>query len=331
MDIDTYLSDESRHGRFRGSVLVRRAGKTLLDKGYGLADPETGTPNTPLTAFQIASISKQFNAALILLLQERGALSVHDRIAPWLPRCPDAWQPITIHHLLSHTSGIGHWRDLPNFNLYQPMARDDLIRVFQREPLKFQPGSGWSYSSPGYVLLAHIVEQVTGERYASVLAEAIFRPLGLDRTGAGNNPPGQGERASPCSKGEPRASFELDTVGIGTGDIWSTTGDMARWDEALAAQKLLSAESTRAMFAPHAAVPEDAPGLTDVRYGYGWYQAQFGGHAIVHHPGDNAGFQAINVMVPDDDALVVVLANDDHIDMEKIGPRIVRELLESGE
>src|SRR5579884_184421 len=169
MNADTSLFDRTLEGRFNGAVLVRHAGRTLISRGYGQADRGHGRPNTPQTAFQIASISKQFAAAAILLLQESGALSVHDQLCTWLPDAPEKWQPITVHHLLTHTSGIPHWETVfPDFRgLYEPIERERLIRIFQSEPLKFPPGSGWAYSSPGYVLLGHIVEQVSGEPYAS--------------------------------------------------------------------------------------------------------------------------------------------------------------------
>jgi CubicO group peptidase (beta-lactamase class C family) len=184
-----------------------------------------------------------------------------------------------------------------------------------------------SYSSPGYVLLAHIIEQVTGERYASALSEMILRPLRLERTGVGNNPPTLGERAAPYANAAPTPSFELDTVGTGTGDIWATTGDMAQWDDALTAARLLNPASTVAMFAPQAPVPENGLGLTDVHYGYGWYIADLSGHPLVFHLGDNARFQSVNVILPDEETCAVVLANDEYVDNEKICLRIVRELL----
>src|SRR5690242_19113079 len=166
MDLSVYFADQCQQGRYSGSVFVWREGQVLLDAGYGLARREMGRPNAPKTTFQLASVSKQFTAGAILLLQEQGALSVSDRLSRWLPESPEAWQPMTLHHLLTHTSGIGHWQDFPMLKLDQPIARDELLAIFQRRPLLFSSG-GWAYSSPGYVLLAHVVEQVTGEPYAS--------------------------------------------------------------------------------------------------------------------------------------------------------------------
>src|SRR5947209_941626 len=117
------LSDSVTQARFQGVLFVSRANQTLIEAGYGWADHRTARTNTPETTFQIASVSKQLAAAVILLLQEQGALSVHDPLKRWLPECSAEWQSITVHHLLTHTSGIGHWRDFPQLSLYHPIAR----------------------------------------------------------------------------------------------------------------------------------------------------------------------------------------------------------------
>ncbi|MFI5272689.1 MAG: serine hydrolase domain-containing protein [Ktedonobacterales bacterium] len=120
-DIEAYLAGQSQQGQLSGSVLVRHEGTTLLDAGYGLAEHGTARPNTPETAFQIASVSKQLAAAAILLLQEQGALPVHVTLSRWLPACPAEWKSITLHHLLTHTSGVGHWHDFSALSLYRAL------------------------------------------------------------------------------------------------------------------------------------------------------------------------------------------------------------------
>jgi CubicO group peptidase (beta-lactamase class C family) len=256
MALEAHLDEQNQLGRFHGACLVRRGSDTLLDRSFGFAVYAQGQPNTRETAFQIASVSKQFAAAAILLLQEEDALWVRDRVHTWIPDCPAAWEPITLHHLLTHTSGIGTWDDLPELRMFEPMCWEHLLRTFQQHPLKFPPGQGWAYSSPAFVLLAHIVEHVSAQPYATFLQRRVFQPLGMAHTGAGNS---AAQQAQGYAGEEPAASFELDTVGKGAGDIWSTTGDMARWDAALATPGLLSADSLRAMFAPHAAVPRQLP------------------------------------------------------------------------
>ncbi len=327
IDVDTYLTDQSRRGRFGGAVHITRGGQVLLNQGYGAADRQRMRPNTPQTAFQIASISKQFTAAAILLLQGRGALSVRDRLCARLANCPPAWEAITVHHLLTHTSGIGHWKDFPTLSLFEPIPRAEFLRTFQRAPLLFAPGTRWAYSSPGYVLLAHLVEQTVGEPLATFLARAVFAPLGMASTGVETVAPWPEQASIGYSAGRPAPVFDLDSLGIGTGDIWSTTGDMARWDAALMAAGILDADARHAMFTPQADTTDTLPSGEAIRYGYGWFLAEVQGHRLVYHPGDNAGYHAFNACLPDDEAAVIVLTNDEEIDTDALGLRLVHEVL----
>jgi CubicO group peptidase (beta-lactamase class C family) len=330
MHVDAYVAEHFDAADTGGAVLVRQGQSVLLNRGYGLRDRARQSPNTPETIFQIASVSKQFTAAVVLLLHERGLLSLEDRLCTWISHCPPAWEPITIHQLLSHTAGLGHWNDLapdPEL-LYTTTARNDLMRVFQAAPLHFPPGEGWSYSSLGFVLLAHIIELSTGETHATTLRDTIFQPLGMHSSGAGSGAPYPERRATGYSDGKPAPSFELDTVGIGTGDIWSTTADLARWDAALATPGLLTKPSLREMFTPHAVTTSSRPELSTIHYGYGWFLSRLAGHRLYFHPGDNAGFQSFNLWLPDDAITIVVLANEDgRVDPGTVGLRIASALL----
>jgi len=327
MDVDAYLTDQSHRKRFSGAVRITRGGQILLDQDYGAADRQRGRPNTPQTAFQIASISKQFTAAAVLLLQKCGALSVQDRLCTRLASCPPAWEAITVHHLLTHTSGIGHWKDFPTLSLFEPIPRAEILRTFQRAPLLFAPGARWAYSSPGYVLLAHLVEQTVGTPLVTFLTRAVFAPLGMASTGVGTVAPWPEQAAIGYSAGQPTPVFDLDSLGIGTGDIWSTTGDMARWDAALTAAGLRGADARRAMFTPQADTADTLPSGEAVQYGYGWFLAEAQGHQLAFHPGDNSGYHAFNACLPDDEAAVIVLTNDEEIDTDALGLRLVHEVL----
>jgi CubicO group peptidase (beta-lactamase class C family) len=309
---------------FRGAALVRRGQTAAVDAAYGYANRETGELNTPNTAFQIASVSKTFTAAAILLLEQERAISVQDRIASFVGNCPDDWALITLHHLLTHSSGIGHWQDFPAIDLWQPKPRADLIRIFQSKPLAFRPGAAWSYSSPGYVLLAHVVEQVAGQPYAAFLRERICRPLGLASTGAGNAPPLTVRRAAGYEGEERVPSFELDEVGIGADDIWSTTGDLARWNRALASPGLLDEESLRAMLAAQVPAGDGYEGITRTHYGYGWFIGRLDDRPVAFHSGDNAGFRAFTVWWPRDDAMVILLSNDHQFDVSRLAVAYAR-------
>ena len=147
--IDKILSDHIERETFTGSALVARNGEILLSKGYGWADRDNRIPNTPQTKYRLGSITKQFTAMAILILQTQGKLDVQEPICPYIPECPDSWQDITIHHLLSHTSGIPDLTGFPDFDTFKarPSPPEQTIALFRDKPLDFQPGKRWSYSN----------------------------------------------------------------------------------------------------------------------------------------------------------------------------------------
>ena len=324
-----HLSATVTQAQFQGVLFVSRANKVLIEAGYGCADHRTGRANTPETTFQIASVSKQLTAAAILLLQEQGVLSVHDPLERLLPECPAEWQSITAHHLLTHTSGIGHWRDFPQLSLYHPMARADLMAIFQQRPLKFAPGTAWAYSSPGYVLLAHLVEHLAGEPYAQFIQHRVLDPLSMTRSSVGTRSfhPDQ-QAVGYAGKGE-LPSFDLDTVSIGAGDVWATAGDLGRWNQALLTpERLLTAASLTLMFTSHASVSDTYSEMHGVTYGYGWFLAEIGSHHVCFHPGDNSGFGALNLLVPAQALTIILLSNNEDLNPWKLGQKLLEQALE---
>lgn len=323
------LSDVVTQARFQGALFVSRANKTIMDAGYGWADQRTGRLNTPETPFQIASISKQFTAGAILLLQEQGALSVHDPLERWLPECFQEWKSITIHHLLTHTSGIGHWGDFPRLSLYHPIARTDLFAIFQQVPLKFAPGTAWAYSSPGYVLLAYIVEQIAGEPYAQFVQRRILAPLSMNGSSVGTRSSQPEQQAVGYARKKKLPSFELDTVSIGAGDVWATARDLKLWNQALMTpDRLLRAESLTLMFTSHISISDAVSEIHDASYGYGWFRAEIRGHHVYFHPGDNSGFGALNLLVPSEALTIILLANDEDFDLWSLGQTLLDQALE---
>lgn len=270
------------------------------------------------TRFQIASVSKQFTAAALLLLADRGVLSVDDAVHRWLDGCPASWNSITVHHLLTHTAGLVHWPHIPELDLTTPIAAGEELRIFQDAPLLGAPGERYSYSSPGYVLLAWIVERAADQPYASFLAREIFEPLGMEATFAGNGS-GKPGLAAGHRAGLPVTSFEMDTVGMGAGDVWSTVGDLARWDQALVSGEILADASRQAMLAVQAPVDDDDGLIRTEGYGYGWFTGCVsGGHRVIYHPGGNAGFVAVNAWFPQDEVRLAVLSNEETTDLQAI-------------
>jgi len=181
VQIDAYMNAAAELDRFSGSILVARQGEKIFSEGYGYANLEHQIPNTPHTRFRIGSITKQFTAMAILILQERGSLNVQDRVCEYLADCPETWNQITIHHLLTNTSGIPNFQNFPDNERYEmlPTTVEATIERFRNNPLQFTPGERFSYSSSGWVLLGHLIEQVSGVRYEDFLREQIFDPLGM--------------------------------------------------------------------------------------------------------------------------------------------------------
>jgi CubicO group peptidase (beta-lactamase class C family) len=176
-----------------GAAIVARAGSVALELAAGLAGAEAGAMCTPQTRFQVASVSKQFVAAAVMLLAESGMVALGEPVDRWLPG--SQWRRVTLHHLLTHTSGIGHWGDAPGFDPAQPMYPDDRLALIEQAPLRTEPGTRWHYSSPGYLLAGQIVARASGRPYADFVTERILDPLELTSTTAGSVPLQRGHRA----------------------------------------------------------------------------------------------------------------------------------------
>src|SRR5215475_11746461 len=161
---------------FMGSLLVAKAGKIMFSRSYGMADLEWNIPNSPTTRFNIASLTKQFTAASILLLEDRGKLKTEDSVKKYFPDAPPSWDRITIYHLLTHTSGIAD-----DALKYEPGSPDKL--VLNDKPLKFQPGEQWAYTNLGYIVLGYLLERITGQTYENFVQENLFKPLGMNDSG----------------------------------------------------------------------------------------------------------------------------------------------------
>jgi CubicO group peptidase (beta-lactamase class C family) len=312
-------------GDFPGALVALRDDTCVIESYSGLANHETGEPCGRGTRFQLASVSKQFTAAATMLLVEQGALAVNDPVGRWLDPAPPSWNAITVHHLLTHTSGLGHWPEYPDVNLYGAVEPEREITAFQSRDLLFPPGTRWRYSSPGYVLLARIIERASGEAYVTFLAERILRRAHLTETFVGNAQ-GRPRVARGYRDGQPVDSFDLDVVGIGAGDVSSTAVDLARWIRALGSGSVLSEASRRTMFAGQVAVGGERTYsfASDIDYGYGLLTGRTEGRPIVFHTGDNFGFKAMSVWLPEDDLAVAILSNEESTDLEPVVSRVLQ-------
>jgi len=289
--------------QFMGSVLVDLDGKTLLSKSYGSANLEWDIPNSPSTKFRLGSITKQFTAACILLLEERGKLKVEDPVKKYMPDAPAAWDKVTIFNLLTHTSGIPSFTGFPDYHSTEAIATtpEQLVARFRDKPLEFQPGEKWNYSNSGYVLLGYLIEKISQESYRQFVQENIFNPLGMKDSGYDSNSEIILHRASgymPGPKGMTNAGYIDMTIPLSAGALYSTTEDLLRWEQGLMSGKLLNPSSIEKMTTPF---------KNDYAFGLGVHTAN--GHRLIDHGGGIEGFNTFLAYYPEDKLTVVVLAN----------------------
>lgn len=289
------------------SVLVLRDGAPIVRRSYGMADLEARVAATPRTNYRLASVSKQFTAAAILLLAEDGRLHLDDKVRDWLPTLPRVADPITIRHLLTHTSGLIDYEDVMDPADTRQVHDADVLKLLQsQDRTYFAPGTGYRYSNSGYALLALVVERASTQRYADFLGEHIFRPLGMANTVA--HEAGISEvahRAYGYSFGNgawARTDQSTTSAVLGDGGIYSSIDDLARWDAALYDERLLKSASLQQAFTP--ATQTDDP---DVRYGFGW---RITGE-MLWHSGETIGFRNVIVRYPRRHMTVIVLTNRD--------------------
>lgn len=314
---DKYLNDLYGKGQFGGSVLIARRGRVLLSRGYGSANLEYGMPNTPQTKFLLASITKEFTATAIMMLAERGQLNVGDSICKYVSKCPADWQPVTLHHLLNHTSGIPEFSKLPDIDCYrrrQTTIAETVERAVSLSPA-FMPGEKFGYSSLGYVLLGNVIEKASGKSYWTYLKENIFDPLGMKDTGLVNPRTIIKQRAAGYARekdGSLRNApfYELDYISA-AGGLYSTIGDLYLFDQALYGGKLLKPETLAAMF---------KPGLENS--GYAWEIYRQSNRQLIRADGRSWGFSNSLVRYPDDKVTVIVLSNIETAGAHKIADNL---------
>jgi CubicO group peptidase (beta-lactamase class C family) len=311
---------------FSGSLLVTCNGVTLLRASAGEADASAGKACSAETRFQIASVSKQFTAAAVMLLVDDDAIDLDDHIGHLLPGCSPQWRDLTLHQLLSHTSGLEHWNDVPDFDVARPGEPVEFLERFAKVPLRSAPSRTWHYSSPGYLLAARVVEAICGAAYADFLTERILGPLGMAATVVGRTPP------EPMAWGY-RHGKRVDVAQFaaipGTGDVWSTVGDLARYTEAFEAGELLSMGSRQALVRAQAELrnpPDPNDPAPAHAYGYGYFLGTVCGHRARFHPGDNPGYQSFLGYLPDLRATVAILCNDEETDLDDLLRELAPEL-----
>lgn len=303
------LSKYEENLGFSGSILVAENGKIIYQKGIGHANKELEVPNKPDTKHRIGSLTKQFTAVLILQLAEKEQLDLNATVDTYFPDYPRAGgDKITIHHLLTHSSGIPRFR-LENYR--DPYTPEELIDLWNASGLDYEPGSQFTYSNPGYFLLGVIIEKVTNKPYEQVLKEEILMPLGMENSGYDRHHKLLKERSSGYVKKGlqyENAGYADMTVPYAAGAMYSTVEDMYLWDQALYSNAILSKEFSDLMFKSHIS------GLGRY-YGYGWFNSKYpigstkDSVDVIEHSGGIQGYSARITRIPEDKHLIVILSN----------------------
>lgn len=301
--LNTVVQSYAVHNVFMGAVLVADGDKVLLDKGYGMANLEWNIPNTPDVEFRLCSLSKQFTAALVLLLQQDGKLKLEDPVKQYLPDTPKSWEKISLAHLLGHTSGIP---DIVSDKTFGPWSMSSHVPAEQLaflsdKPLDFELGSQFAYSNSNYLVLGMVIEKVSGQSYGDALRQRILLPLGLKETGLDTDElvlPKRAQGYQTGANGLLSARSMSMTVPWAAGSIYSTTGDMLRWERGLFGRKLLNGDSLLAMTTAGKG-----------NYGLGVEVGAVDGSKLVRHGGALQGFNTQMIYMPDKGIAVILLSN----------------------
>jgi len=323
--LDKLLSDYEKNEGFNGSVLVADSGKVIFNKGVGFSIMESQISNESDTRFRIGSLTKQFTSMLVMQLVSEGKIKLDNKISGYLPSYPTkSANRITIHHLLSHTSGIPNYTDFPEIEewMLKEHKPEDFIKKFWNKELEFNPGSDFNYSNSGYFLLGVIIEKVTGKNYETNLKEKIFNPLGMKNSGYENFENSPGKRATGYIKKDDKyeiASFINISSPYAAGGIYSTVEDMYLWDRALYSNVLLPGKYKNIMFRPNI-----------YNYAYGWGIANrrrsTPDDIIMSHGGGINGFSSSILRLPKHQRTIILLSNIEGDPMHELTTSIIKIL-----
>ena len=320
------------------AVVVVQNGRTVFRGGYGVADLRTKVKITPQTNFRLASCTKQFTAMAIMLLVHEGKLRYDESLSEVFLEFPAYGKAVTIRNLLNHTSGLKDYEDLltaqypntPDEKIPQIHDAGVLKLLEQQTGTDFPPGARWRYSNSGYVVLGLVVEKISGEPFGKFLEERIFSPLDMKQTvmfEKGKNEVVQRAYGHTRKRGAWRETDQSSTSAtLGDGGIYSSVDDLAKWDEALSAHKLLSEKEMREAWTPVGARAGSGEamqtGQTGVSYGFGWFLDPYRGHPRMWHYGETMGFRTTIQRFPEDGLTVIVLANRADVDAAALALRV---------
>lgn len=333
------------------AVLVRRHGRTVLERGYGVRDLRSRARIDSRTAFRLASVTKQMTAAAVLLLVRDGRLRYEDTLTRALPGFPAYGSGVTVRHLLTHTSGLPDYEQLmedaekvqgPTWTPERQIRDDEVLALLEKETRGlFAPGARWAYSNSGYVVLGLVAARAAAKPFADVLRERIFAPLGMTRTLAYEKGPNEiSDRAYGHTKdaaGFHETDQSATSATLGDGGVYSCLEDLARWDEALRTHALLTEAETAPALTPARLADGSQPRWPagdaggdnlfpgrPVDYGFGWFLDPWQGRKRAWHHGETMGFRSIIERFPTEGLSVIILANRGDLDLQRLALEIAQ-------
>ena len=320
-ETDDFIQAEMKQKNIPGlSLVVLKHGEVIKSQGYGLANRALKTPAAPDTVYKIASVSKQFMATGIMVLVQQGRVRIDAPVRTYLSDAPEAWNDITVRHLLTHTAGLV--REPPGFDPFKTTSDSELLRTAYPVPLRFKPGDKWEYSNTGYNALAEVIRIVSGKPWPEFIHDAVFKPAGMTSTWPTNTTVVVPNRAQGYVDND-RLLDEPKWLALRpSGGFLSTVLDLAKWDAALYTEKVLTTASRHQMWT--------AVTLNDGKtypYGFGWMLGERSGHRYVQHSGGMPGTRANLSRFVDLDLTIIMLMNLDDVDIEPIVAGVARRYL----
>jgi CubicO group peptidase (beta-lactamase class C family) len=310
-EFDRLLSEQFKPGETGCAALVAKNGQIIYKKAFGMANLELNVPMQPEMVFRIGSITKQFTAVSILQLMEQGKLSLQDDIKKFIPDYPTQAYNITIEHLLTHTSGIKSYTNVPEFQKYvkEDKTPQEAIDMFKNLPMEFEPGTKWNYNNSGFFLLGYIIEKITGKTYAEYVEDNIFKPAGMTNSCYGSDTKLIKNRAYPYrpdGSGAANADYLSMKLPYSAGSLMSTVEDLYKWNRALLSGKLVKRESLDKAFTEYKLTSGKGTG-----YGYGWFIRELQGSRTIEHGGGINGYLTNSIYLPAEDVYVAVFSNNE--------------------
>lgn len=312
--IRTVFNDTNGPG---GVFMVAKNGKPIYQKAFGKANLELDVPLTAENVFQLGSMTKQFTAVAVLMLEQQGKLRVQDPVSKYIPDYPSG-NKITLHHLLTHTSGIKDFTGIKSLPAIaqKDMKPADMVGFFKNEPVDFQPGEKFAYNNSGYVLLGYIIELVSGETYEQFIKKNIFDKTGMNQSCYASDRKMIPKRAYGYHKkeyGYVNKTMISFSIPFSSGALMSTAGDLLKWQNALNRHLLLNPEETKKAFKKYKLNNGE-----EFTYGYGWHLREINGIPDREHGGSVFGFKTMGIYIPGEDIYVIGLTNCDCLSPTKI-------------